>query len=226
MERFETDGVRRHFDELADVYDAGKDRQSYYYDALVRIFRGHIPPGSSVLDVGCGTGTILKRLEPSRGTGLDLSPRMVELAAKKYPGLEFRAEDIAKPSKAEPYGYVLLSDVFEHLPDVDAALEGLKSYGDAETLYISTCINPLWAPVMHLAEALRLKLPEGDHEWIPLKKLVRAIESHGYRVTSTAGRLLIPKRIPLLSDAINALAERRPWLGSLGFVLVVCFRKR
>lgn len=226
-ERFDPARVQDHFNKLADSYDAGKERQTYYYDYLIRLYRERIPEGASVVDVGCGTGAILAALKPGRGLGLDLSPRMAELARSKHPALEFRAEDISRPAGPAnpPYDFVLLSDVVEHLPDVDAALEGLKAYGGPQTRYIATCINPLWAPVMHLAEALGLKLPEGDHQWIGLPELCATIERHGYVMVEAAGRMLVPKRVPVLSDALNGLAERRPSLRSLCMIQVLTFRK-
>ncbi len=227
-QRFDPNRVQGFFDQLAENYDAGKERQGYYYDYLIRIYKERIPPGASVVDVGCGTGAILDALKPARGLGLDLSPRMVELAKAKHPALEFRAEDIAQPAGVAdpPYDYVLLSDVVEHLPDVDAALEGLKAYGGPKTTYVATCINPLWAPIMHLAEALGLKLPEGDHQWIGLEDLRLMLERHGYVVEEAAGRMLLPKKVPLLSDAVNGLAEKMPALRGFCMIQILTFRKK
>jgi ubiquinone/menaquinone biosynthesis C-methylase UbiE len=46
-----------------------------------------VPPGGSVLDLGCGTGRLLQRLARQypelRGTGVDLSPQMVAAAAAR-----------------------------------------------------------------------------------------------------------------------------------------------
>ncbi len=227
-QRFDPGRVQGFFDKLADDYDAGKERQGYYYEYLIRIYKERIPPGASVVDVGCGTGAILEALKPARGLGLDLSPRMVELARSKHPGLEFRAEDIAKPAGVAdpPYDYVLLSDVVEHLPDVDAALEGLKAYGGPKTRYVATCINPLWAPVMHLAEALGLKLPEGDHQWIGLADLRALLEVHGYVLEEAVGRMLVPKKIPLVSAFFNGMTEKLPALRPLCMIQILTFRKK
>lgn len=52
--------------------------------------------GTSVADVGCGTG----RLEPylaARGlspTGVDLSPGMIQVARREYPGFDFGVADL------------------------------------------------------------------------------------------------------------------------------------
>ena len=226
MARFEVEDIRLHFDQIANEYDAGKKRQSYYYDQLIRIYRQRIPPGAAVLDVGCGTGTILHSIAPGRGVGLDLSPEMIALAQRKFPELEFRVEDIGRPSPREAFDFVMLADVLEHLPDLDAALEGLKSYGDMRTRYICTALNPLWEPIVHLAEALRLKLPEGKHEWISRREFSARLEQHDFVIEESEGRILAPKRVPLMSDAANVLAERWQWLRPLCLIMVIVFRQR
>ena len=66
--------VTEHFDRLAGEYDAWKEKASYYYDLLADIYRGIIPEGSSVLEIGCGTGTLLAGSGPPAGSG-STSPR-------------------------------------------------------------------------------------------------------------------------------------------------------
>ncbi|MBI5881584.1 MAG: class I SAM-dependent methyltransferase [Elusimicrobia bacterium] len=223
MERFDPKAVQGHFDSIANRYDEGKARQSRYWRTLVSIYREFVCEGSSVLEVGCGTGSLLAGLRPRRGVGLDLSPAMVEAAAKKHPDLEFRAEDIARPSGKEAFGFILLCDVIEHLPDPAAALEGIKSYADRDTRIVLTSVNPLWAGALHLAETLSLKLPEGEHEWLSLPELRALIEGHGFRVETAEGRILLPFGVPLGDGILNRLS-RTPLLRRLCFVYAVVFR--
>lgn len=217
--------IRDHFDAVAPDYDRWKERARYYYSTLERVLRERIPPGRSVLDAGCGTGTLLSRLEPSRGLGLDLSPRMVEIARRKHPGLEFRAEDLTRPRGGERFDAVVLVDVIEHLPDADAAMEGLRAYGDDDTLYVMTSANPLWEPALHLAESLGLKMPEGDHRWLSRREIRALLRRHGFRIVREEGRMLVPKNVPLLAPLANSLAERAALLRPLCLIQVVEFRR-
>ena len=100
------------------------------------------------------------------------------------------------------------------------------SYGDADRLYVTTCQNPRWAPILHLAEALRLKLPEGDHEWISTSDLCSLLESHGFQVEHAEGRMLVPKRVPFFSAFVNRLTERRDWLRPICLIQIVTFRQK
>lgn len=215
--------MREHFDSIASRYDDGKARQARYWRALVRIYQELVPAGATVLEVGCGTGSLLASLSPRRGAGLDISPAMVEAARAKHPELEFWVEDIARPTRRDAFEFVLLCDVLEHLPDPDSALEGLKSYADGRTLFVATAANPLWAGPLHLAEALRLKLPEGDHEWMSLKQLRGLLERHGFRLETAEGRILLPFRVPWLGGSLDRLAALRP-LRALAFTYAVVFR--
>ncbi len=68
---------RKRFDELAPVRDAWKARNPTYHREVERLCRFLVPEGASVLEIGCGTGDLLRALRPRRGLGSDLSPRMV-----------------------------------------------------------------------------------------------------------------------------------------------------
>ncbi|MEU4546786.1 class I SAM-dependent methyltransferase [Nonomuraea dietziae] len=82
---------------------------------------------SRVLDVGCGTGTLARLLaeEGHTVTGVDLSPRMVELARAKVVGLpvEVLTGDAADPPVGEArFDVLLCRHVVWTMPDPHAAL--------------------------------------------------------------------------------------------------------
>ena len=109
--------VRNHFDHIAWEYDQWKGKSEYYYRLLAGIYRNRIPDGASVLEIGCGTGSLLHALRPSRGLGVDISPAMVEIAISKFPSLTFRIADAEAFDPGETFDYVIIPDVVEHLGD-------------------------------------------------------------------------------------------------------------
>lgn len=155
--------VTEHFDRLAEDYDAWKEKASYYYDLLADIYRGIIPEGSSVLEIGCGTGTLLSIVRPAHGVGVDISPKMIAIAAARHPGLRFLVADAAALRLPETFDYVMIPDVIEHLADIPGTFGAVRGVCHRGTRVVLTCVNPLWAPVLHLAERLKMKMPEGDH---------------------------------------------------------------
>ena len=75
--------LREHFDWVADNDTRARREQKGFHEQLLREHRFHIPDGESVLEWGCGAGALLAGLKPSRGLGVDLSPRMLHHAGEK-----------------------------------------------------------------------------------------------------------------------------------------------
>lgn len=207
-----TEAVRRHFDAIAGDYDRWKGRASCYYGLLADLHRELIPPGASVLEIGCGTGTLLAALEPARGLGIDISPRMVEIAAARHPHLSFVAADAAVLSDGETFDFVIIPDVIEHLADPAAVFRAVRRRCRPDTHVIVASVNPRWAPVLHLAERLGLKMPEGEHRWLAAAEVSRLARQAGFEVRDLFGRILLPKRVPGLSRPLNRAAARWRWL--------------
>ena len=215
--------VAEHFDRLAEEYDAWKEKASYYYDLMADIYRQFIPEGSSVLEIGCGTGTLLAKVLPSRGVGIDISPKMIAIAAVRHPGLRFLVADAAVLRLPETFDYVMIPDVIEHLADIPGTFSAVRDVCHPETRVMLTCVNPLWAPVLHLAERLKMKMPEGDHRWLPKHEIVRIARDRGFALAAHRGRILLPKRIPFLSSLLNRLAEQVEWLAPVCLIHVYVF---
>lgn len=96
-------------------------------DALFAAIRRIIPGGSSVLDVGCGTGRLVLQLAPqcSRAHGIDLSPRNIRRAATNHeragspPSVQFHAGDIdtLPPADGAPYDFAVTTYVIHEVPE-------------------------------------------------------------------------------------------------------------
>lgn len=220
------DDVREHFEEIAGEYDRWKEKSSYYYALLAGIYRERVPEGAEVLEIGCGTGTLLAALSPARGVGIDVSPRMVEIAAAKHPSLSFLIADAEAFDPGRTFDFVIVPDVVEHLSDPGAMFRSARKACHAETRVIVTCVNPLWAPLLHLVERLGLKMPEGEHRWLPAEELRRLAGAAGFDLAELSGRILCPKDVPLLARALNRAAERFPSLRPVCLTQVLVFAPR
>ncbi|MET7850637.1 class I SAM-dependent methyltransferase [Streptomyces avermitilis] len=95
--RFDRGGQAEAFDAIGDRYDEAfphKEGQVSAGEWLI----GSLPPGSRVLDLGCGTGMPTARQMTDAGfdvVGVDLSAGMVELARGYVPGATFHQLDVA-----------------------------------------------------------------------------------------------------------------------------------
>ena len=81
------------FDRYAPERERWVARNAAYYSAIERLVAFCVPPGASVLEVGCGTGDLLAALRPSEGVGVDLSSKLIERARQKHPNLQFLVAD-------------------------------------------------------------------------------------------------------------------------------------
>ena len=83
----------------------------------------------SVLDVGCGAGSLLAELKFEfphiKPMGVDVSSSAIELARRRMPDGDFRILDIAQTSLDTRFDLVVCSEVLEHIPDDITAMENL-----------------------------------------------------------------------------------------------------
>jgi ubiquinone/menaquinone biosynthesis C-methylase UbiE len=80
------------FDKAASKYDnrAGKISGRFYNLLLKQV---ELFPGAKVLDVGCGTGTVLRRMAEAcdiTGYGIDAEENMIIEAKRKCPGMNIQ----------------------------------------------------------------------------------------------------------------------------------------
>lgn len=93
--------VQRSYDAVADNYVAMVGDPGPWLRAVLDAFAEQVRDVGPVLDAGCGPGWISAYLH-ERGvevSGVDLSPRMVELARERYPHLRF---DVASVTELTP----------------------------------------------------------------------------------------------------------------------------
>lgn len=130
------------FDKYADNYDTGfmgKGSGRFYADLIKEI---EVKDGDAVLDVGCGTGTVLSfigRQKRIRGFGLDVSENMIAIAKEKNPNYQFVSGDCASlPYADESMDVVMACMAYHHFSDQERfrneAMRVLKPGG---SLYIS-----------------------------------------------------------------------------------------
>ncbi len=223
------DHVQKHFDILAPEYDIWKKKNWYYYDAVKKLYGNLIPSWSRVLEIGCGTGEILASLKPVFGIGIDVSGEMIKRAENKYAGvrnLSFQHSDITNFVIRESFDYIFLADVIEHLSDVSLAIRSMERLMHSGTTLIVSMANPVWEPILMLAEKFHMKMPEGPHTRISSKELIHFCSGASLQLVGRDYALLFPKYIPLFSNLVNNIGGRIPFLRRLGVITVFVFKQK
>jgi len=221
----ETQEVKRHFEEIAEQYDYWKDKNKYYYEEIKRFLRSQIPPAKKVLDVGCGTGSLLAALEPSRGVGVDLSERMVQIAQRKFPELTYLVGECERLQLSETFDYVILVDLLDHISDLHSSFSSLKRMMTKDSKLVLLTANPKWDSVLKWAEKWQMKMPEGPNRFVPIQEAVDVFEDLNFRILERGFRLFLPKKIPFISSFFNAWVPKTPILKEfclIQYLIVSC----
>ena len=124
----ETKEVIEFFDRLAPGWDADMVRN----DAIIGTILDNagVTEGKDVLDVACGTGVLipdyLKRNVASV-TGIDISPKMAEIARAKFPQPEVAilCGDVETTDFARQFDCVVVYNAFPHFPDPERLIARL-----------------------------------------------------------------------------------------------------
>jgi ubiquinone/menaquinone biosynthesis C-methylase UbiE len=189
----------------------------FYQRLLQRFYAFLVPPGMRVLELGCGLGDLLAAVKPSRGVGVDFSPSMVSRARERHPELEFQVADAESFSAKEEFDYILMADLVNDLPDVQAVLEKLHTVAHSRTRLVLSFFNNLWRPILRCAAKLGLKSPTMLQNWLSADDVRNLLHLAGWEVIKTEPRILWPMRTPVWERLCNR------WLAPLlpNFCLVV-----
>jgi SAM-dependent methyltransferase len=176
------------------------------YDQLLRRYYSFlVPPGQRVLELGSGLGDLLAAVQPQRGVGVEFSPAMVAQARSRHAELEFVVTEVTEFQSDERFDYVLLSDLINDVPDVQALFDRLHQHAFQHTRLVLNFSNNLWRPALALAELLGLKAPKLPQNWLSLADVKNLLHLTGWEVIKTETRILWPLRTPGLDWLCNAL---------------------
>lgn len=221
------ENLKKHFDWVAE-HDAGPRKFQRGFRAQTREFlRFHVPEGARVLEWGCGPGDLLAALKPSRGLGIDISPKMVERARAAHPGenLEFREGDLHELVVEEKFDVILLDYLPGYLRDIHQCVANLKAVCHARTRIYLLSLNHVWKPMLELGKLCGLVTRQPvDCNWISRTDLCNMLELNSFELVTQSTEQLLPFRLPLLSAFFNSFLVRLPCFRHFGMSEVVVAR--
>jgi SAM-dependent methyltransferase len=206
-------------EQMANERDTWIEKNAAYYRDDRRYLRFIIPEGARVLDLGCGTGSLLSALKPSRGVGVDFSPAMIAKARAAYPNLEFILEDIENPralvSIEGEFDFIVLSDTIGSLEDIEETLQRLHPLCSAATRIVIAYFSPLWEPLINLASKVGLRMPQPQVNLISSIDFENIMDLTEFQPIRTEMRQLVPFRLLGIGRLINRFIAPLPGIRRL-----------
>jgi SAM-dependent methyltransferase len=204
-----------------------RETERFYQRLVRRYYSFLVPTGGRVLEMGCGLGDLLAEVRPARGVGVDFSARTIGLARQRHPECEFQVGDAAswrhpasiaggrfagEPLFARPEGqmhacpcfdYILLADLINDLPDVQAVFAHVRDFSHPRTRLVLNFLNTIWRPALAVAEWVGAKAPSLPQNWLSSDDVKSLLHLAGWEVIREEHRILWPVRTPLLSAFLN-----------------------
>jgi len=166
---------KRHWDASAEVQRAFPTLSKYYHARLAAIYRNLIPEGAKVLELGCGCGDLLASLKPSYGVGIDFSPKILDKARAKYPGLTFIEADVHEFALDGPFDFIILSDLVNDLWDVQTVFGRIGLVSSPGTRIIINFYSHLWELPLRAAQHLGAATRTMPQNWLTVEDLTHLI---------------------------------------------------
>jgi len=143
--------MSKSFKELASdplQYDRGQvmwSEEGHKLSPIRRLFLERLLPyidsvaGKHVLDIGCGQGWLVDEIDKRGGivTGIDPSTTNINAAVKQYPDLKFLQADLMSLEMSEQFDLITVIMAFEHLPNLKASYDKIKSLLKAKGLLLT-----------------------------------------------------------------------------------------
>ena len=218
------DELRQYWDRLAPQRQRYRNRVKYFHAEKERFFRFMIGEASSVIEIGCGAGDLLAALGPGRGVGIDFSEKMIEIARRTHPDCDFRVMDAQRIEFDETFDVVILDDLVNHLTDVQTCFEQVHKVCHERTRIIVTFYSSLWQPAIRLAEAVGLKSPAHQPNWLTFDDVEGLLHLADCEVIRRQRRMLSPFWVPGASGICNRFLTKLPLLRHLCMMGVVIAR--
>ena len=211
--------IRHLSDEAAPARRHWLARARFFHADDIRYLQLLIPPGSRVLELGCGTGDLLAALAPSFGVGVDFSEGMIREARAAHPGLTFLVGDVEDRdfmrSLPGPFDAIVIVDTLGALDDCQAMLESLHALCTRETRLVIGYFSHLWDPALRSAEALGLKMRQPPQNVLAPADVRAFTALADFEAIKGETRVLSPARLLGLGRLVNRFLAPLPLIRQL-----------
>lgn len=208
-----------HADRIAADRVTWREKNRFFHEEDERYLRFLIPPGSRVLDIGCGIGDTLASLAPSHGVGVDFCRGQIAIARQRHPDLTFvegDAEDAATLDALQgPFDYILVLDTIGSVEDCQKFIAQLHPFCTRDTRLVIGYFSHLWYPLLKFAERVGLRMPQPDQNVLSPADLRSLAGLADFDPVKSEQRVLSPVRMFGLGRFLNRFVSVLPGIRQL-----------
>ncbi len=214
--------TRQHLEKMRMFFDAApagvSEAGRYYRTWLARYYNLYIPPGASVLEIGCGSGELLAQLRTGRKVGIDLSSVQIAAARIRLPEAEFHVQAGEDLALTEKFDCIVISDTLNLAADVQQLFQRLHTVSHPQTRLILNYYSSLWRPLLALGGLLGMRAPQPQYSWLSPADIRNLLHLADWSPLLIQPRLLVPIRCLGLEHFCNrCLAPVFSWFCLTGF---------
>lgn len=199
----------------ADTRNSYIRKNQYYYDKILQICQHHVFSGAKVLEVGCGTGNLIGRLEKcSLKVGVDINPSFIDAARRDHSDTEFVVGDahaLSLDQYLASFDLVILTDTVAYLSDIEAVLKNIQKLLRPRGRLLLTQASSLWEPIYFLGSKFHLRSPLQPTNWLSPVDIENLLHISRYELIKNEFELLLPIKIPIFSYFFNRFVAKL-WL--------------
>lgn len=180
-----TQRARQVFNEYAETYQSRFMDTGLYHESFDKLLK-RLAEGATVLDAGCGPGNILHYLIEQRPDlrchGIDVAPKMLELAAVNNPTANFELLDARDFLKVEgTFDAIIAGFLFPYFSREEIEKffkDASRKMNPGGLLYISTMEDDFSKSGLHTTSAgNKLFIYYHSKNWFQ-----KSLEQHGYAI--------------------------------------------
>ncbi len=185
----------------------------YYWNEISNYCNYFSHEDSSVLEIGCGSGDLLSKVEGSRKVGIDFSEEFINWAKEKHSDkkIEFLQMDANNIELNEKFDLIIISNLIGFVDDIQNVFEQVKKVSHPNTKVLVQYYNSLWEPLIKFSELIGLKKKTPTQNWLNSRDINNLLFISGFDVYRNSKRLICPFFIPVLSFILNRYLAKFPF---------------
>jgi SAM-dependent methyltransferase len=201
---------REHFLRLIQRSPRFDGPRKFLQNDLSAALRHLIHQDATVLEAGVGGGKLLASLPNQDRWGVDILPEAVDTARELDPSMHLEVADATTMQLGRQFDAIVCDRLCHSAPDIQRLLENLSGHLAPQGRIYLVIFNFLWSVPLSVGEKVGFNEPSPPQNWLSSNDLENLFSLAGLESVRFDDRLLLPAKVPIVSDLLNRYAARLP----------------